>query len=164
MSTLAVEIARAEARGDKKVGGFSGAVRPIDNLGLEVGDEFTFPEKYDVYETKIGTNTVQYIIVELTNGQAKPFYPSTFTKSRPVYNEDGTPTGQRMHTEGTAAEEFRKHGSVNDGMNALAGKKVKIPDMRQCRTLRYGTTELMWAQMPTINFVVPEQKQDGDNA
>lgn len=152
MATLAVEIKRAQAAGDKKVAGFSGSVRSLENLNLEVGDAWTFPTSFDVYEQKIGDNSVQYIFIEI-DGNAKKFYPSTFTKSRTVYNEDGTPTDQRVHTGGTAAELFRTAGSVKEAMNLLAGKKVKVTDMLTVRTLRYGTTSLMNATIPTIDLV-----------
>lgn len=152
MATLAVEIKRAEAAGDKKIAGFTGAVRSLENLNLEVNDEWTFPTSYDVYDQKIGDNHAQYIFIEV-NGNAKKFYPSTFTKSRTIYNEDGTSTEQRVHTEGTAAELFRSAGSVNEAMKLLAGKKVKVTDVKIVRTLRYGTTSLMNATIPTIDLV-----------
>ena len=151
MATLAVEIKRAEAAGDKKIAGFTGAVRSLENLNLEVGDEWTFPTSYDVYDQKIGENHAQYIFIEV-NGNAKKFYPSTFTKSRTIYNEDGTSTEQRVHTEGTAAELFRSAGSVDEAMKLLAGKKVKVTDVKTVRTLRYGTTSLMNATIPTIDL------------
>ena len=152
MATLAVEIKRAEAAGDKKIAGFTGAVRSLENLNLEVNDEWTFPASYDVYDQKIGDNHAQYIFIEV-NGNAKKFYPSTFTKSRTIYNEDGSSTEQRVHTEGTAAELFRSAGSVNEAMKLLAGKKVKVTDVKTIRTLRYGTTSLMNATIPTIDLV-----------
>ena len=151
MATLAVEIKRAEAAGDKKIAGFTGAVRSLENLNLEVGDEWTLPTSYDVYDQKIGDNHAQYIFIEV-NGNAKKFYPSTFTKSRTIYNEDGSSTDQRVHTEGTAAELFRSAGSVDEAMKLLAGKKVKVTDMKTVRTLRYGTTSLMNATIPTIDL------------
>lgn len=151
MATLAVEIKRAEAAGDKKIAGFTGAVRSLENLNLEVGDEWTFPTSYDVYEQKIGDNRAQYIFIEV-KGNAKKFYPSTFTKSRTVYNEDGSSTEQRVYTEGTAAELYRSAGSVNEAMELLAGKKVKVTDVKTVRTLRYGTTNLTNATIPTIDL------------
>lgn len=156
MATLELELKRNKARGDKEVTGFSGQVRSLENLGLEVGDTFTFPNDYKVYETKIGTTSVQYIMVELTNGNAKPFYPSTFTKSRLVYNEDKTPTTTRMYTTGSAADKFREFGSVAEGMDALKNLTVKVTEIKPCRTIRYGTSELMDAQIPTIEIVNPE--------
>lgn len=153
MAGMQVEIQRNLARGDKKVNGFTGAVRSLENLGLEKGDEFKIPESFDVYEQKIGDNAVQYIMVELTNGNAKPFYPSTFTKTRTIYNQDGTSTGQRVFTKGSAAELFRQHGNVQEGMEALKGKTLKVTDIEMVDTLRYGTTSLMKAQIPTIELV-----------
>lgn len=153
MAGLSVEVARAKAAGDKKVSGFNGAVRSLENLNLEVDDQFTMPESYEVYEQKIGDNTVQYIFVDLGNDNVKKFYPSTFTKSRTVYEEDGQSTGQRVHTMGSAAELFRSAGSVADGMNLLKGKTLKVTDIKTIRTMRYGTTSLMNAQIPTIDLV-----------
>ena len=37
-------------------------------------------------------------------------------------------------------------------MKLLAGKKVKVTDMKTVRTLRYGTTSLMNATIPTIDL------------
>lgn len=154
MATLAVEISRAEARGDKKVNGFSGAVRSLENIGLEKGDVLTIPEKFEVYEQKIGDGVAQYILCKLGDTEnVKPFYPSTFTKSRGVYDENGISTGQRVHTTGSAAELFRSFGKVEDGMNALRGKKIAVTDVQGVRTLRYGTTSLMTAQIPVIDLV-----------
>ena len=153
MATLEVELERNLSRGDKKVNGFSGAIRSLENLGLEVGDEFTFPETYEVYEQKIGDNKAQYIMVVLKNGNAKPFYPSTFTKSRTVYNEDKTSTGVRKHTMGTAAELFRSFADVQKGMDALKGKTVKVTNIEQIDTLRFDRDTLMKAQIPTIDLV-----------
>lgn len=152
MASLAIEMKRAEEQGDKRVAGFSGAVRSAVR-SLEKGDKFKFPDKYEVYERKFGNNTAQFIFVEVGDGNVKIFYPSIFTKSRIIYNEDGTSTGKRVHTTGTAAELFQKAGSVRDGMAALAGKTVVVSDVVEVRTLRYGTTSLMNAQIPTIDLV-----------
>lgn len=152
MATLEVEIKRAEAAGDVEVKGFSGAVRSLENLGLEVGDEWTFPTEYKVYEQKIGDSKAQYIFVDI-NGNAKKFYPSTFTKSRTVYNEDKTSTGNRVHTLGTAADLFRSAGSINEAMKLLAGKKVKVTNVATIRTLRFDRPELANATIPTIDLV-----------
>lgn len=156
MASLVIEKARAKANGDKKVSGFKGAQRSLENVALEKGDKFTFPENYDVYEQMIGENKVQYIWVEIGNN-AKKFYPSTFTKSRTIYNEDGTSTGERVHTLGTAADKYREFGTVEEGMKALAGKTVEVTDIQTVRTLRFGTTSLQNTQIPTIDIVEKAQ-------
>lgn len=153
MANLTVEKARALANGDKQVAGFSGGIRSLENVALELNDTFTFPTSYEVFEQKIGDNKVQYIWVTLENGNAKRFYPSTFTKARTVFNEDGTSTGVRKFTLGTAAEEFRKHGTVEEGMRALAGKKVKVTNIEVVSTLRYNSDKLQNTQIPTIDIV-----------
>lgn len=153
MANLTVEKARALANGDKQVAGFSGGIRSLENVALELNDTFTFPTTYEVFEQKIGDNKVQYIWVTLENGNAKRFYPSTFTKARTVFNEDGTSTGVRKYTLGTAAEEFRKYGTVEEGMKALAGKKVKVTNIEVVSTLRYNSDKLQNTQIPTIDIV-----------
>lgn len=153
MASLTTEMTRAKARGDKQVNGFTGAVRSLENNVLEVGDVLTIPEKLEVFEQKIGDGVAQYIFAQLENGNVKPFYPSTFTKQRTIYNEDGSSTNERVFTQGTAAEKFREYGSVQEGMEALKGKKIKVTDMKIVRTLRYGSTSLMNAQIPTIDLV-----------
>lgn len=153
MAGLSVEVARAKAAGDKEVSGFEGAVRSLENLNLEVGDTFTMPQNYKVYEQKIGDSKAQYIFIDLGNDNVKKFYPSTFTKYRTVYDEDGQSTGERIHTTGTAAELFRTAGSVKEGMDLLKGKTLKVSDIKIVRTMRYGTTSLMNAQIPVIDLV-----------
>lgn len=156
MATLAVEIARAEARKDKVVNGFSGAIRSLENSGLEKGDVLTIPDNFagQVREQKFGDNVAQYIFCKLNDTEnVKPLYPSTFTKQRTVYNEDGTSTGVRMYTTGSAAELFRSFGDVAKGMDALRGKKIRVTDVQEVRTRRYGTTSLMTAQIPVIDLV-----------
>lgn len=152
MGTLAVEIKRAEESGDKKVNGFSGAVRSVETTALEVGDEWTFPTQYEVWSQKVGEHTAQYIFIDI-KGNAKRFYPSTFTKARAIVDEDGTTTGKRAITGGSAAELYRTCGRVEDGMNLLAGKKVRVTNVVTVRTLRYGTTNVVDAQIPTIDLV-----------
>jgi hypothetical protein len=153
MAGFSVELARALANGDQKVTGFTGGVRNLDNPSFEKGDTFTIPETFEVYEHKIGENKAQYIFVQVGENNTKQFYPSTLTKSRLVYNEDGTPTTNRVHTMGTAAELFRTAGSVEEGMNLLKGKTLKISDIQTIRTIRYGTTSLMNTQIPVIDIV-----------
>lgn len=154
MATFAVEIERNLARGDKKVGNkFAGEVRSLETLSLEVGDKFTIPKEFEVYEQKLSGNTVQYIMVELANGNAKPFYPSTFTKRRTVYDADGTITNVRKHTMGSAAELFRKYPSVQEGMEALKGKTLEVTNIELVPTMRWDRSGLMNAQIPTIEIV-----------
>ena len=154
MASLAVEEKRQLEMGAKEVNSFGGAVRSLENTGLEKGDKFTFPTKYDkIYQRMFGENKASFILVEISPDNVKPFYPTTFTKSRTIYNEDKTSTGKRVHTTGTAAEIFQKCATIDEGMQKLAGKTVIVSDVKTIRTLRYNSTELMNAQIPVIDLV-----------
>lgn len=154
MATLAKmqETLAADAQ-YREVKEFTGAVRSLENNGLEVGDEWIFPTEYKVYEQKFGDAVTQLILIELTNGQCKPFYPSTFTKSRSVVDVEGEPTGERVHTKGTAASFFRESGSVKEAMNRIAGKKVKVTAIDVVKCKHFTQDRIVNAQIPTIDFV-----------
>lgn len=152
MASLEIEMKRAKAQGDRPAKGFSGAVRSLENPGLEAGDKFTFPDEYKVFKTTIGENEAEYIFVDV-NGNTKKFFPSTFTKSRSVVDEDGTLTGERAHTEGTAAELYRSAGTVKEGMDLLKGKTVEVTDLAAVRVLRFGTEQVTTTYIPTIDLV-----------
>lgn len=153
MAHLEFEIERAAANGDviaTEIGSFSGAQRSLENLGLEVGDTWTFPKDgYKVCLTKVGnTENIEYIWINLENGSAKKFFPSTFTKSRGLFEEDekGRPApllGKdgmqvRMKTEGSAAELFRTEATVDEGMNKLRGKKVTVTKVTNGKILNFN--------------------------
>lgn len=159
MATLEVEMNRAKEQGDVKVNGFSGAVRSLENPGLEAGDTWVMPTNPDVFKQKIGNdgNTVEYIWITLDNGNAKKFYPTTFTKSRSIYEDGvngGLPknTGVRVHTKGSAAEVFQNCATIAEGMQKLAGRKIVVSKVDTVKTLRYNTTTTQNTLIPTIDF------------
>lgn len=167
MANLEFEIARATANGDVKSTseGFSTKMRSLENQGLEAGDTWTFPEKFDIYTTTVGsTEGVEYIWIELTSGNAKKFFPSTFMKSRTLYELDEkqrprvlldkNKVPMRACTTGNATEEFRKHPTVNEAMQALAGKTVTVSKIDTKPTLNYNdSSKLQQTQFCEINFV-----------
>ncbi len=152
MLTREQEIQKAVANGDKKVAKWEGGVRSLDLQTFEKGDTFTIPENPDIYETKVGDRKVQYIFVEVQNGAFKKFYPSTLTKSRQPYDENLMPVGNRIHTTGTAASAFQNSGTVEEGMNKLANKKLVISDIQIIRSMRFDRPELQNVQIPVIDF------------
>jgi hypothetical protein len=155
MLTLVVEDSKANENGAKRIAEFGGAVRSVENTNFEAGDTFTIPEDFEIWEEPIqGSDKVmQYIFVELTNGKVKRLYPSVFTKARQVYNEDGTMTNKRVYTTGSAADLFRTKGTVQDAMNLMKGKTITVTAVNEVRTLRYGTTDLIFAQIPVLDLV-----------
>lgn len=169
MAKLKFEIERAQLNGDviaTEVGEFTQAQRSLENQGLEAGDTWTFPKDgYKVCKTKVGnTEGIEYIWIELENGNAKKFFPSTFTKSRGIFEEDskGRPTAVlgkdgmqiRMKTTGTATDLFRTEASVQGGMMKLAGKKVTVTKVTPAKILNFNdNSKLQNTQFYTIDIV-----------
>lgn len=163
MGLMDTEMTRALAGGAIKVTGFSGAVRPTELNNFVEGDTFTFPEEYEVLQMKFGDNAVDFILVEVVNEQieeesVKRFFPSTMWKNRVVVDDQGKISG-RAHTDGTLAEHFQTFGSVQDAMDDVKGKKVVISKMTTIKTLRYGTSEIVNATIPTIDLVEEGKKK-----
>ncbi len=147
MLELKDEITRAIAQGDKEVRELSGAVRSFDVLTVAPGETFTIPANYRAFETHFVGNdgkprTSQYIWVQMEDGSFRKFFPSTFTKLRVVYNEDNTPTAERMTAKGTAVDEYKKYPKVKDGIDALVGKKIKYADQVAFRTRLFTTGQV----------------------
>lgn len=169
MANLSFEQQRAQANGDviaTEAGKFNSQMRSLENQGLEVGDTWTFPtDGYKVCTTKVGnTEGVEYVWVELTNGNAKKFFPSSFMKARTVYELDekqrprmkvdasGKPI--RAITTGSAAEEFRKHPTVDKAMKALAGKTITVKEINVVQTLNYNdSSRLQNTQICKLDIV-----------
>ncbi len=150
---LETEIKRSLAAGDKQARKFTGSVRSVDSTALMLGDTWTFPETYTIMDHTFSSGrTIQYVFIEV-DGRTIPFYPTTFTKSRRVYNEDKTATDERKTTAGTAAEKYREFPDIQSAMDALKGKKCTVSNVEIIRTLDYNTREVVDTRILTIDFV-----------
>lgn len=153
---LAKEAERALARGDKQVGAFTGALRSMDSSALAVGDEFQIPNDFTgrIFQAPFGANGADYLLIESKAGKAIQLFPSVFTKSRTLYNNDMTPTKTRVATKGTAVEYVRQNFTdINAAMDALKGKTLKVTAIQPCKTLAFNRPTLVEAQLPVIDFV-----------
>ena len=125
------------ARGGKiSKNGFSGGTRPSTDP-LEIGDVFTIPEdfKAHVFELPIAgsTNKYQFLRLEVNNGNRTSFKQigaSVFSRIVPIVDENGEPTGETAQSAGAVAEEFCKHGDYNEAFAAIAGKAIRVADMK----------------------------------
>ena len=155
MGNIVREVARVVAGGANKVAGFTGAMRDVDLVTLEKGMKFKYTGNEDVYEQDFNGNKAQFVFLPVNGDEnnVMAFYPSVFWKSRAVCKEDGTLTGVREKTTGTAADAFRACGTVAEGMNAIKNREFVIADMKTVKCLRYGSTQVVNAQIPVIDFV-----------
>lgn len=132
------------ARGGKvSKTGFGGGTRPSANP-LEIGDVFTIPEdfKAHVYELPIAGSTYKYqfLRLQVKNGDKtsyKQVGPSVFSRTVPVVDDSGEPTGEIAQAAGGIAEEFCKHGDYNEAFTAIAGKAIKVTDKKVVLTQSY---------------------------
>lgn len=133
MLTLENVIRREIAKGTKRVSGFSGCI-PEEPCGFELGDTFTIPTQFQVYEEKIGECANQFIFVGTVNGNIKKFYPSQLSRIVSIYNSNGLPTGCKIYADGIASQLYRQFGTVADGMNALKGKTIRVTDITKVQS------------------------------
>lgn len=138
----------------EKIDGFTKQMRGIESTSLEVGDEFTIPQKPDVYSMTLGSGTAEFIVVETKNGICKRFFPSVFYKSGNVLGKDGIITGERVASSGKVCEDARNCQTVAEAMEKLGGKKLKVTNVNYVRiSSRYDSRGYTDTGFPVIEYV-----------
>lgn len=131
-----------------------GAILDPATLTFQTGDVFQVPETFDnIRCSLIGNNKAYFIMVVTQNNEARRLYPTVFMRRRMVYNQDGTATNQWATTEGSAATLFKSKYTINEGMDALKGKTIKVSGIQMVNTLRPNTTILRSEPIYTFDLV-----------
>lgn len=137
---------------------FPGEMRDAEIVTFKEGDVFTIPAQFDILGVKLAgsEDPVPFILVETDGkdgkGFVKRFFPSTFWKSRTVYTKDKVPTEKHVSVSGTVVDFVHQYTTVEDAMNALKGKKLKISKMTSVVTLSFRGN-LVNTNIPVIDFV-----------
>lgn len=153
----AVEKAKKETN-VTSLNAFPGEMRDAEIVTFKEGDVFTIPEKFEILGIKLAgsEDPVPFILVETDGkdgkGFAKRFFPSTFWKSRTVYTKDKVPTDKHVSVSGTAVDFVHRYNTVDEAMNALKGKKLKISKMTSVVTLSFRGN-LVNTNIPVIDLV-----------
>ena len=138
----------------EKIDGFTKQMRSIESASLEIGDEFTIPQKPDVYSMTLGSGTAEFVVVETKNGICKRFFPSVFYKNGFVLGENGIMTGERVASSGKVCEDARNCQTVAEAMQKLGGKKVKVTNMNYVRiSSRFDSRGYTDTGFPVIEYV-----------
>lgn len=127
-------------------GKFNKAVRSMDaGDPLMEGDTIAIPEDYTVLTTIIGKdrdgndNIVPYIMVTVTSADDKEkamrFFPNQLAKIVFPVDEDGKRL-PKVKTTGTAAKHFAGFQEVDEAMESLKGKSIKVVKDDTYRTSR----------------------------
>ena len=138
----------------KKIDGFTKQMRSIESTSLETGDEFTIPQKPEVYSMTVGSGTAEFIVVETKNGICKRFFPSVFQKNGVVLGKVGIITGERVASSVKVCEDARNCQTVAEAMKKLGGKKLKVTNVNYVRiSSRFDSRGYTDTGFPVIEYV-----------
>ena len=150
---LELYLAKAKAA-DEGISSFSEVIGNVPTP-WEKDDVIEFPTtiKGNSFKTKIGTKKYEYIVVKVTGADGlvryANFFPSLFRRRARVCEIDtvdgvevAIPTDEFVIAGGSIVEElYKKSSKVNAVVNAILGKKIKISEIHEVNTQKYGTNE-----------------------
>lgn len=150
------------------------AMRSTEPNSLELNDIFIFPEGTGLYKDRVDrtstTSPAFYVCIvqmcEIVNGRPqavdkfRKFYISNMWKRRRVCDERGVGTGQSKCTGGNAAEAFRDYKTVQEALEGLKKRPIKVTKYEPVYTLSFTTHQPEIQYIPTFEFVqTPQQPQ-----
>lgn len=144
---------------------FNAPVRNMDaGDPLGVGDVITIPtgDKYKVLQTKLNPQDpnarfVPFIMVEVHNDDTKTernmrFFPNQLAKIVFPVNAEGKRL-PKVKTAGTATKEYTSHATIDEAMEALKGKQIKVTKDDVYQILRFGDNALVNTHIYTYDLV-----------
>jgi len=150
---LELYLAKAKAADE----GISSFTETIGNVPTpwEKDDVITFPTviKGNSFKTKIGNKKYEYIVVHVKGADGAEryanFFPSLFRRRARVCEldtQDGVeiavPTNEFVVASGSIVEKlYAKRSKVNDVVTAILGKKIRISEVHEVETQKYGSNE-----------------------
>lgn len=145
LKEYAVEFNAAHGGSAVKENFTNKAVRTIGER-FAVGDTFTIPNEFMVYTMQIGDNEVEYMPIEVRNSKGNKrfmnLFPSVLWKYAFEVDKDGNRRGMRpIVTEGSVYDAIKSFPTVDSRMDALRGSTIKVTNVKDVRTLRFGTTD-----------------------
>ncbi len=132
---------------------FNKAVRNMDaGDPLSVGDVISIPEKYDVLQVNLTPDAevptmAPFIMVEVKNEETGAernmrFFPNQLAKIAFPVDADGKRL-PKVKTTGSATKEYTSHATIDEAMEALKGKQIKVTKDDVYQTLRYGSNAIV---------------------
>jgi hypothetical protein len=150
---LELHLAKAAAA-DESIKSFTETIGNIPTP-WEKGDVITFPAKIigNSFKTKIGAKKYEYIVVTVTGADGSKryanFFPSLFRRRARVCELDvkdgveiAVPTNEFVVAGGSIVDKlYAKRSKVNDVVTAILGKSIKISEVHEVETQKYGSNE-----------------------
>ena len=133
IETLINSGSAALAADNKFVDGDGNAlgIRSMDSINdpLEIGDEITIPTDYKVLTTKINENTACFTMAEVKsadgNERVMRFFPNSLAKVAFPLDENKKRM-PKVKTTGKVAEWYQEQAGVNEAIQALVGRTIKV--------------------------------------
>lgn len=113
---------------------------PTELANVEVGEEFTIPNDYKIYEREFNGNKYQFVVTE----EGKFFYVSWLTRgAKPKDGEDF------VRPKGTVIEKFYKNpnASYDEAFKGITGKPMIVKEFTKVEGENFTT------KVATIDFV-----------
>lgn len=128
---------------------------PVRNMDLgdpyQEGDEFTIPAnwKENILQVTIteGQTPAKFIMVETKNPETgveknMRFFPNQLAKVVYPVDEDGKRL-PKVKTTGTAAKAYAGFNGIDEALDALVGKTIKVTKDSTYRTERFGDRQIV---------------------
>ena len=159
MNELELYLEKAKAS-DEGIGSFSEVIGNVPTP-WEKGDIITFPKtvKGNAFKTKIGNKKYEYIVVAVKGADGTErfanFFPSLFRRrARKCDWEtvDGVdvaiPTKDFVVAGGSIVNKlYTKSARMNEVMNALLGKSIKISEVHEVESQEFGSENQQLAKV-----------------
>lgn len=132
---------------------FNKAVRNMDaGDPLSVGDVITIPTEFKVLQVNLTPDAktptmALFIMVEVKNEDTGAernmrFFPNQLAKVTFPVDADGKRL-PKVKTTGTATKEYTSHATIDEAMEALKGKQIKVTKDDVYQILRFGDNAIV---------------------
>lgn len=156
---LELYLKKAKAA-DESISGFTEVIGNVPTP-WEAGDVITFPTtiKGNSFKTKIGNKKYEYIVVSVKGADGTEryanFFPSLFRRRARVCNwetvdgvDKAIPTNDFVVAGGSIVEKlYTKAAKMNDVMNTLLGKSIKISEVHEVESQEFGSENQQLAKV-----------------
>ena len=129
---------------------------PVRNMDagdpLSVGDVITIPTEFKVLQVNLTPDAktptmALFIMVEVKNEDTGAernmrFFPNQLAKVAFPVDADGKRL-PKVKTTGSATKEYTSHATIDEAMEALKGKQIKVTKDDVYQTLRFGDNAIV---------------------
>lgn len=135
-----------------------------------VGDMFTIPNEFSVLTMTIGDNNIEYMPIRVKDSNGNERYANLFPSMLWKFAFEVDENGNRMNTSpvvtsGSVYNIIKNYPTLNSRLEQLKGYTIKVTNVKDVRTLRFGTTnETYITPIYTFDFIDNQDETIRKNA